>query len=142
MSQDQPMLAELTAGTAASIVVTVTEDMTAAFGELGAVHPVYSTWNLVRHMEEASRKVILPYLAPGEDAVGYQVEVTHLAPTLVGQRVTVTARFVARDGRKLVCEVAARNARGLIGIGRTVQVLVDRAWLAERLAALAHADKP
>src|SRR4030065_1863936 len=78
-------------GAEASVTVTVTPDMLATFEELGAVHPLYSTWSMVRHMELASRKIILPYLEPDEDAVGYSISVTHLAPTRRGVRGTAHA---------------------------------------------------
>lgn len=67
-------------GATAELEVTVEDSMVARFDSLGLVHPVYATWAMVRHMEEASRKLILPYLGPDEDAVGWLVEVVHLAP--------------------------------------------------------------
>ena len=131
-------------GASAAVHITVTPDMVATFDELGPVHPVYATWNLVRHMEEASRKVILPYLEDAEDAVGHAVEVVHLAPTLVGRPVVVTAYVAAIEDRTITCTVAAHSHpagqpadhAALIGRGRTVQIVVDKAWLAARLAAL------
>jgi len=75
-----PMREGLRPGAEASVTISVTDDMVARFEELGLVHPVYSTWSMVRHVELASRKVILPYLEPDEEAVGYSVSVTHLAP--------------------------------------------------------------
>ncbi len=134
----------LHSGASAAIHITVTPDMVATFDELGPVHPVYATWNLVRHMEEASRKVILPYLDEDEDAVGHAVEVVHLAPTLVGRPVVVTAYVAAIEDRQITCTVVAHSHppgqpadhAALIGRGRTVQIVVDKAWLAARLAAL------
>lgn len=135
-------------GASAAIHTVVTPDMVATFDELGPVHPVYATWNLVRHMEEASRKVILPYLEEGEDAVGHSVEVVHLSPTLVGRPVVVTAHVAAVEDRRIMCNVIAHSHppgqptdyAPLIGRGRTVQMVVEKAWLAARLAALAVAS--
>ena len=59
-----------------TLEVLVTDDMTVQFGELGAVHPVYATYWLARHFEEAGRKVLLPFLESGEGAIGSQVDVT------------------------------------------------------------------
>ncbi|MFN8483282.1 MAG: thioesterase [Anaerolineae bacterium] len=131
-------------GASAAIHTVVTPDMVATFDELGPVHPVYATWNLVRHMEEASRKVILPYLEEDEDAVGHSVEVIHLSPTLVGRPVVVTAHVAAVEDRRITCNVVAHSHppgqpadhAALIGRGRTVQIVVEKAWLAARLAAL------
>jgi fluoroacetyl-CoA thioesterase len=116
----------LVPGTAAEIVLTVTEAMVVHFDELGTTHPVYATWMMIKQMEEAGRKVILPFLEPGEDAVGYAVDVVHLAPTAVGERVRARAALERVEGRRIHCRVEAYNTREKIGEGRTVQVVVPR----------------
>lgn len=116
------------------MTITVTPEMVATFEELGPVHPLYATWSMVRHMELASRKIILPYLEPGEDAVGHSISVTHLAPTGVGERVTARARLVEIDGRRIVCAVEASNEHEKIGEGTQVQMLVRKDRLASRIA--------
>ncbi len=120
-------------GAEATVRITVTPDMLATFEELGPVHPLYSTWSMVRHMELACRKIILPYLEPAEDAVGHSVNVTHLAPTGVGEQVTARARLLAVEGRRIVCAVEAYNAREKIGEGTQIQMLVPserlQAWI-------------
>lgn len=116
----------LRAGAEAAVTVTVTQDMLATFEELGPVHPLYSTWSMVRHMELACRKIILPYLEPDEDAVGYSISVTHLAPTEMGDRVTVRARLQEVSGRRIVCAVEAHNSKDKIGEGTQVQMLVRK----------------
>ncbi len=118
----------LTPGASAEVAVVVDESMVARFDQLGLVHRVYSTWSLVKHMEEASRKLILPYLEPHEDAVGYAVEVVHLAPTLVGMRVVVRATLERIEGRRVYTRVEAFNEETKIGKGRHVQALVPRGW--------------
>lgn len=130
------MRAGLHSGVAATIKIIVRPDMVATFEEIGPAHPVYSTWNLVRHMEEASRKLILPFLEPEEEAVGHAVEVVHLAPTLVGRHVEVTAYLARVDGRQIVCDVVAHSGHLLIGRGKTIQILTTKERLAARLAAL------
>lgn len=118
-------------GAEATVTVTVTPDMLATFEELGPVHPFYSTWSMVRHMELASRKIILPYLEADEDAVGHSISVTHLAPTTTGSRITARARLLEVDGRRIICALEARNDREKIGEGTNVQVLMSKARLAE-----------
>ena len=128
--------AGLQPGAEASVTITVTPDMLATFEELGPVHPLYATWSMVRHMELACRKIILPYLEPDEDAVGYSVNVTHLASTGVGDRVTAQARLVRVEGRQIVCAVEAHNSREKIGEGVQVQMLVRKERLAEHIRLL------
>ena len=120
------MKSGLRPGTEATVTVTVTPDMLATFEELGPVHPLYATWSMVRHMELACRKIILPYLEPGEEAVGYSISVTHLAPTEPGDQVTARARLVSVSGRKITCAVEAYNSKGKIGEGTQVQMLVRK----------------
>ncbi len=119
-------------GAEAQVTVTVTNDMLARFEELGLVHPVYSTWSMLRHMELASRKVILPYLEPDEEAVGYSVSITHLAPAPLGATVTARARLVRIEGNQVICAVAALSGSTTIGEGTTVQVVVPAAGLRAR----------
>lgn len=123
----------LAVGAQAQVTVVVTPEMAAEFEELGPVHRVYSTWSMVRHMELACRKIILPYLEPHEDAIGYSISVTHLAPTPVGMRVTVTARLEQIEGNRIVCAVDARNERTRIGEGTQVQVVLPKARIAARI---------
>ena len=125
-------------GAQAQVTIVVTPDMVAEFEELGVVHPVYSTWSMVRHMELACRKLILPYLEPDEEAVGYSVSVTHLSPTPVGMRVTVTARLEQTDGNRIICAVEAHNERTRIGEGTHVQVVLPRARLQARIASVSR----
>ena len=119
-------------GTAAEVHLTVTDAMTVHLDELGTVHPVYATWMMIKHMEEAGRKVLLPFLEPGEDAVGYAIDVVHLAPTAAGARVRARAVLERVEGRRIHCRVDAHNEREKIGEGRTVQVVVSRARLQAR----------
>lgn len=122
-------------GQRGEVTITVTDDMVAWFEELGVVHRVYSTWTMVRHLELASRKVILPFLEPTEDAVGHSISVTHFAPTPVGGRVTATATLLRIEGNRIVCALEAHNEHEQIGVGENVQVVLPRARLTERFGA-------
>jgi predicted thioesterase len=136
------MKSGLRPGVEASVTVTVTPDMLATFEELGAVHPLYATWSMVRHMELACRKIILPYLEPGEDAVGHSISVTHLGPSRVGDRVTARARLLEVRGNRIICAVDAHNQTGKIGEGTQVQVLLSKETLRQLAHPVAAAEKP
>ena len=90
-----------------TLSVTVTDEMTVNFGELGRLHPVYATYWMARHFEEAGRKIILPFLEDGEGGIGTQVDVTHTASALPGMRVTVTATFERQEGRRVTARMVA-----------------------------------
>lgn len=113
--------------------VLVTDEMTVEFSELGRVHPVYATYWLARHMEEAGRKIILPFLEEGEEGIGTAVSVRHLASALPGMRVEVVARHMRteRDERgryRIFADCEARSELGdLIGTGSTEQLVMEKA---------------
>lgn len=117
------------------VEVVVDATMFAAF-EGRVVHPVYGTAAMIAHMELAGRRIILPYLEPHEEGVGYEIEVRHLAPTVAGMRVTARATLTEMHGNRVTCRVEAHNDRGPIGEGMFTQVILDRKDLDERIAAL------
>lgn len=111
-----------------TLSVTVTDEMTVHFGELGAVHPVYATYWLARHFEEAGRKIILPFLEDGEGGLGTEVQVTHTASALPGMTLTVTATFDRMEGRRILCTMRAVSELGdEIGRGTTTQMSLPQA---------------
>ncbi len=114
----------------ATFTVTVTDEMTVDFEEMGQLHPVYATYWLTKHMELASRKIILPFLEPHEEGIGFEVGVRHLASALPGMRVTVTARHLRTEGNRIYASCEAVNELGdRIGTGTTTQVFMPRVKL-------------
>lgn len=100
--------------------------------KLGPLHPVYATYWLAKHMELVSRKIILPYLEPGEEGIGYRVEVDHLAPALPGMRLDINAAFDRQEKNRVHVDCEAISELGdVIGRGSTVQVILPQ----ERLDA-------
>jgi predicted thioesterase len=126
------MRAGLAPGTSAEVEIVVTDAMVVNFDELGLVHPVYSTWMMVKHLEEASRRVILPFLDQHEEAVGHAVHVVHLAPTPVGMRVRARAILDRVEGQQVHCRLEAFNELEQIGGGHNVQVVIARKRLIQR----------
>jgi fluoroacetyl-CoA thioesterase len=121
-------------GYEARLGVVVTDEMTVEFGELGALHPVYATYWMAKHMEEAARKLILDFLDDDEDGVGSAVSVRHLAPTLPGMRIEVIARHVRTEANRIFAECRAVNeAGGVVGEGSTEQVVLPAAQIKARL---------
>jgi len=107
--------------------LVVTPEMTVSFDELGPLHPVYATYQMARHFEEAGRKLLLPHLEPGEEGIGSSVAVEHTASALVGMRVTIMATFDRVEGRRLFATMEAVSELGdRIGTGSSVQVVLPR----------------
>ena len=117
-------------GATAILEVVVTDDMTVDFTELGRVHPVYATYTMAKHFEEVGRKLLLRHLDDGEDGLGRSVAVEHLAPSWVGDRLTVEARCAEVRGNRILCDCSATDGDGReVGTGTTVQVVLPRAVL-------------
>ena len=100
-------------GTTATYTLTVTEAMTVDFEqntpELGQLHPVYATYWLTKHMELVSRKIILPFLEPHEEGIGFEVAVKHLASALPGMEVSLTARYLRTEKNRIYTRCEAFN---------------------------------
>ena len=117
----------ISVGATATLEVVVTDDMTVDFAELGKVHPVYATYNMAKHFEEAGRKLLLRHLDDGEDGLGRSVSVEHLAPSWVGDRLTIEARCTEVRGNRIMCACRATDVDGReVGTGSTVQVVLPR----------------
>ncbi len=126
-------------GESAVLDVVVTDEMTVDFTELGKVHPVYATYTMAKHFEEAGRKLLLRHLDADEDGLGRSVTVDHLAPSWVGDRLSVEARCVAVDGNRVTCECTATDGDGReVGRGSTVQVALPRDMLEARIGPAAR----
>ena len=121
-------------GATATLDVVVVPAHTVDFDELGKVHPVYATYTMAKHFEEAGRTLLVPHLESGEAAIGAAVSVEHLAPSWVGDELRVTARCVeVRDGR-LTCECHATDSYGReLGRGTTVQAVLPAAVVEARV---------
>ena len=74
---------------------------------------------------------------PGEDSVGMEVAVKHLAPTLMGMTVEITVRVVAVEGRKVFFEATVKDELDEVGAGTHTRFVIDKAKTFERLKAKA-----
>ena len=80
---------------------------------------VFSTPAMIGLMEGTCVRLTAPYLDEGENTVGMHVDVYHLAPTKIGQSVTVTAEILEVAGNKIRYAVSAINDAGVkIGEGK------------------------
>lgn len=130
---------EPSVGARAEVCAVVTDaDTAVALGSGGLA--VLGTPRLLAWCEAATCRALDGALAPGASSVGTWVRVDHLAPSAVGEQVTVRAELRAVDGRRLRFEVMVTDAAGtLVGRGNIERVVVDD----ERfLARLRGADGP
>ena len=126
-------------GSSAVLEVVVTPELTVHFQELGSVHPVYATYNMAKHFEEAGRKLLLRHLDADEDGLGRSVTVEHLLPSWVGDRLRIEARCVEVQGNRVTCECTAMDGDGReVGRGSTVQVALPTSELEDRIGEAAR----
>ena len=115
----------------------ITIDKERTIGFMGEEGRVYSTPNLVRDIEHTCRDLILEHGDAGEDSVGIEVSLRHLAPTLPGMTAEITVTVSAVEGRKVTFDVAAKDNLEAISAGTHSRFVVDKAKTLERLKAKA-----
>ena len=115
--------------------IEIDRDRTIDF--MGEEGRVYGTPFLVRDIEQTCRELLLQFSESGEDSVGMEIAVKHLAPTLLGMNVEITATVVSVEGRKVAFEVSARDELDPVSTGTHTRFVVDKAKTYERLKAKA-----
>lgn len=116
---------------------TLTVDRDRTIGFMGEACRVYATPELVRDIENTCRDLILDHAEEGEDSVGTEVAIRHLAPTPLGMEVTITAAVAEVEGPKVTFEIEARDAADKVCTGRHQRVAIDVERTRGRLEAKA-----
>jgi fluoroacetyl-CoA thioesterase len=106
-------------------------------GFMGEEARTYATPSMILDIEHTCRELIIEHADAGEDSVGMEVAVKHLAPTLMGMTVEVSVRVTAVDGRKVAFEVNVKDELDAVGTGTHTRFVVDKAKTLERLKAKA-----
>jgi fluoroacetyl-CoA thioesterase len=115
--------------------IPIDRDRTISF--MGEDARVYATPRLIYDIEFTCRDLILQHADPGEDSVGTEVCVKHLAATLAGSTVEISVRVTAVDGRKVAFEVSAKDEFDTVSTGTHGRFVVEVARTKERLKAKA-----
>jgi fluoroacetyl-CoA thioesterase len=124
---------KLSPGLRAETVIAVARDDTAQHVGSGDV-PVLATPQLLALAEATAVKAVQEALAPGRTSVGTRVYLEHKAASPVGMEVTIAAELTSVDGRRLVFDVTATDARGtVVGVAMIERVIVDREKFLSRL---------
>ena len=74
---------------------------------------VFSTPAMIGLMEFTCVLLVAPYLDENEQTVGIHVDVRHMAPTKIGQSVTITAELLEVKNNKLRFALSAVNDQGV-----------------------------
>lgn len=89
---------------------------------------VYSTPSMIALIEKAASESVAPYLEDGQGTVGMRLEVDHLAPTPMGEKVWAETELVGIDRRVLTFKASVFTEKEKIGEGihRRCIILDDR----------------
>ena len=129
------MKPSLQAGVSMSRRITVDRDRTVGF--MGEDARVYGTPLMIMDVEQTCRNLIMQHADAGEDSVGIEVGVKHLAATLPGMTVDIEVKVASVEGRKVTFEVSAKDEIDTICSGMHARFVVDVAKTVERLKAKA-----
>ena len=126
----------LEAGIKGTRTVTVNEENTAKAMGSGTLD-VFATPALIALMEETCWRSVANELEEGCGTVGTLLEIKHTAPTPVGMEVTCESVLTEVDGRWLVFEVIAHDAKGVVGEGSHERFIIQN----EKFQAKANAKR-
>jgi len=120
-----------------SRVSRIEVDRDRTIGFMGEEGRVYGTPYLVRDIEQTCRQLLLDHGDAGEDSVGTDIAIKHLAPTLLGMSVEITVNVTAVEGRRVVFDISAEDDIERISTGTHGRFVVDVNKTIERLKAKA-----
>ena len=126
------MKPDLKPGTSDEQTITTSKEMGITHLGPGA-RSMYSTPAMVSLIEATCVRLMSRYVEPGEQSVGYRVDIRHLAPTPVGKQVTAKVALREINGRRYVFDVEVWNENGVkIGQGLHERAVIDISRFAGR----------
>ena len=105
----------------------------ALLGAFTDMPPVLATACMVGFVETTCMEALTLFLAPGQKTVGIHVDLSHVAATPVGMRVTARVELIAVEGRKLRFKVECRDEQEIIGAGFHERAIIEEARFLARL---------
>ena len=115
--------------------IAIDRDRTIGF--MGEDARVYATPSMILDIEKTCRDLIMEHADAGEDSVGIEVSVKHLAATLPGMNVEIVVTVASVEGRKVTFDVSAKDELEAISTGTHARFVVDVGKSVERLKAKA-----
>jgi fluoroacetyl-CoA thioesterase len=100
----------------------------------GGMPAVLSTPKLIGLIERTARESLYPFLEDNERTVGAELDIRHLAPTPLGQRVTITTRVIQAEGKLIDFQFEVRDEHEVIARGLHKRAVINVASFARRLA--------
>jgi fluoroacetyl-CoA thioesterase len=131
-AQVSPTVARITPGLTGTTEIVVGPEHTAPFVGSGRI-AVLATPVMINLIEAAALAAVEHLLPPGHQSLGTHLDVSHVAATPVGLRVTASAEVIGVEGRTITFRVEARDEIEPIGSGTHQRVVVSVARFDERV---------
>jgi len=125
-------LARISCGLLGTAELLVAQQHTAPFVGSGRI-AVLATPVMINLIEAAALNAVEHLLPAGYQSLGTRLDVSHIAATPVGLRVTATAEVVRVEGRTIIFRAEARDEVEAIGGGTHQRVVVSVARFDERV---------
>jgi fluoroacetyl-CoA thioesterase len=129
---DMVDLSRITPGRKGRAEIVVSLEHTAPFVGSGRI-AVLATPVMINLIEAAALDAVEHLLPAGHQSLGTHLDVSHVAATPIGLRVTATAEVEHVEGRTITFRVEARDEVELIGGGKHKRVVVSVARFDERV---------
>jgi len=100
----------------------------------GGMPAVLSTPRLVALIERTARESLYPFLNDTERTVGAELEIRHLAPTPVGESVTIITRIIGCEARTVDFQFEVRDEHEVIARGLHKRAVIAVEGFARRVA--------
>jgi len=120
-------------GTVGEYKFTVAQEHVIDFAT-GGMPAVLSTPRLIALVERTARESLYPFLDENERTVGSEIEIRHLAPTPLGQPVTITTRVIGTEARSVDFQFEVRDVHEVIARGLHKRAVISVQSFARRVA--------
>lgn len=127
-----PILAKIRPGLVGTAELVVEPQHTAPFVGSGRI-AVLATPVMINVIEAAALAAVEHLLPSGHQSLGIHLDVSHVAATPVGLRITASAEVLRAEGRTIAFRVEARDPFEPIGAGTHERVVVSVARFDERV---------
>jgi fluoroacetyl-CoA thioesterase len=114
--------------------ILVTSDVAISFLGIEEARVLGTPW-LILHLEITARNLAKTYLLDGQDTVGTQVNVKHLAATPMGMQARFLAEVLSLDNRRILFKVEAFDETEKVAEGTHERFIIDVAKFATRVQA-------
>ena len=134
------VLSRITPGLTGTAEIVVGPEHTAPFVGSGRI-AVLATPVMINVIEAAALNAVEHLLPAGQQSLGIHLDVSHVAATPIGLRVTATAEVIGVEGRTIKFRVEAHDEVETIGGGSHERVVVSVERFDERVQRKVRAEK-